>query len=94
MQNKKIETEDDSKVKKEMIEVVTLLNRAKVPFNLLNTLRRRIALEFVKMEEESGVLIDEDDHGHGHDHNDNIDISIIEPFFKETIGPMMSDKSR
>jgi len=36
-----------------MLEVVAQLNKYKVPFNLLNTLRRKVAIEFVKLEEDS-----------------------------------------
>jgi len=35
-----------------MLEVVGQLNKSAVPFNLLNTLRRKVAIEFVKMEDE------------------------------------------
>ena len=57
MQAKNLETEEDRKSKKMMLEVVTLLNKHKVPFNLLNTLRRKIAIEFVKFEEEGGGFV-------------------------------------
>ena len=73
-----------------MLEVVTLLNKHKIPFNLLNTLRRRIAIEFVKLEENHV----KNHHSDDHNHDDNMDMSIIEPIYQETIGPLLSDTSR
>lgn len=75
-----------------MLEVVTLLNKHKVPFNLLNTLRRKIAIEFVKFEEEAGALSKASERDH--DQSDSMAMSIIEPLYQETIGPLLSDSAR
>ena len=61
-------TESDQKAKKEMLAVVGLLNKCKVPFNLLNQLRRKVAMEFVKLEDEGAGGSCRDDH----DHSDNL----------------------
>ena len=44
-------TEEDKEAKRKMIEVVMHLNREKVQFNKISVLRKRVAVEFVKIEE-------------------------------------------